>query len=138
LALGAGLAHAHEKPNRIKPGEIELQDVSLRFGLEMWHVRGNVINHSPYDLQGFILLVRVRDCGDAYQCIVVGEQFVTVAGLKLPPLQKRAFQKPLIFPNKAKARKPRTEFVIMRTFEDYSEFEYYKRKRIQPFDLSEW
>jgi len=139
LIMSSGVpAPAHEKPNRIKPTDIELQDLSLRFGLEMWHVRGNIINHSPYDLQGFTLMVRIRDCADMYKCIVVGEQFVTVAGLKLPPLQKRAFQKPLIFPNRAKARKPHHEFVIVRTFEDYSEQEYYERKRIRPFDLSEW
>lgn len=143
IALAVGVprgadAGGYEKPNRIKPEQIELRDMSLKFGLEMWHVRGNIINHSPHDLQGIILMVRIRDCGDTYRCIVVGEQFVTIAGLKMPPFQKRAFSKPLIFPNRAKARKPQHEFVIVRTFEDYSELEYYQKKRIQPFDLSEW
>jgi hypothetical protein len=131
-------AAAHDRPSRIALHEVELQNVSLRYGLEMWHVRGNVVNHAPIDLQAFTLMVRIRDCADRYRCIVVGEQFVTVSGLKLPPQQKRHFHKVITFPNLAKAKKPKHEFVVIRTFEDYSEEEYYTRKRYRPFDLSEW
>lgn len=137
-AVGAPPLAAYERPSRIAVHEVEIADMSLRLGMEAWHVRGNVINHSPIDLQAFTLMVRIRDCADRYKCIVVAEQFVTVSGLKLPPLQKRAFHRVLTFPNKAKARKPRPEYVVIRTFEDYSEEEYYARKRIRPFDLSEW
>ena len=129
-------AGAHERKPRIKPEDVHLADMKLHYGMEYWHVRGNVVNVSAYDLQAFILLVRIRDCAEA--CIVVAEQYIPISGLKLPPVQKRAFHKVLTFPNKAKAKKPKHEFVVVRAFEDYSEYEYYVNKRYRPFDLSEW
>ena len=115
--------------SRIANVDVVLSDMSLKFGFELWHLNGNVTNNSPFELQGFILMVQMLDCHKS--CVIVGEEYVTVGGLRMPPLHKRKFQRAILFRNLPKVRKRRVQYFVIRTFEDLSEYEYYMEKRIR-------
>ena len=76
----------------IRPDEVVFTDTVLGQTYGSWTVKGNVTNHSAYELEGFTLKIKVQDCpvlGD--RCTTVGESEVSTY-LSVPPNQMRAFE----------------------------------------------
>jgi len=76
----------------IRPDEVVFTDTVLGQTYGSWKVKGNVTNHSAYELSGFTLKIKVQDCpvsGD--HCTTVGEDEVS-RYLSVPPNQMRAFE----------------------------------------------
>src|SRR5262245_7507365 len=76
----------------IRPDEVVFTDTVLGQTYGSWKVKGNVTNHSAYELSGFTLKIKVQDCpvsGD--HCTTVGEDEVSTY-LSVPPNQMRAFE----------------------------------------------
>jgi hypothetical protein len=76
----------------IRLDEVVFTDTVLGQTYGSWTVKGNVTNHSAYELEGFTLKIKVQDCpvlGD--RCTTVGESEVSTY-LSVPPNQMRAFE----------------------------------------------
>jgi hypothetical protein len=76
----------------IRLDEIVFTDTVLGQTYGSWKVKGNVTNRSAYELSGFTLKIKVRDCpvsGD--RCTTIGENEASTY-LSVPPNQMRAFE----------------------------------------------